>query len=645
MAEGERKLAAIMFTDMVGYTALGQENEPLSLALLKEQRKLIRPILDRHRGREIKTIGDAFLVEFSNALEATRCAYDVQRATREFNFSLSEDRRIHLRIGLHLGDVVENEGDITGDSVNVASRVETLADDGGVCLTRQVYDQVRNKFELPLTSLGTKPLKNVNLSIEVYKMVMPWGEEKSVQALLPDTKRIAVLPFANVSPDPNDDYFADGLTDELIDRLSRMEGLEIIARTSVMAYKNKEKTAAEVGKELRVGTLIEGSVRKAGNKIRITAQFIDVKTEGHLWSSKYDRNLEDIFEVQSDIAEQVARALQVQFVPSGMKGIEKNAAKNSQAYILYLKGRYYWNERTREGSDKAGKYFEEAVRIEPTYALAYAGLADRYVIASAYGWMKPKEAFPIAEKYVAKAMELDSEIAETHAALAAVHSQLRLKLKDSELEYRRAIELNPSYAMAHHGLSILLMTVGRLDEAYEEAKRARDLDPLSSIMLEDLGEKLLQMGKLDEAIKQYKVVIETNVNFPWAHVGLGLSYFLGSRTAEALQEIRRAVELFPHEPILRAFLAFVLGFSGLRDEASNITRELEEISKDSPLLAGYNAAVLFSLGRVEDAFNHFRRAFEERAISDDLWNMFGLPMFKGFRDDPRWVALQRARGL
>src|SRR5438876_7211030 len=194
-----------MFTDMVGYTALGQKNESLSLALVDEQRKLIRPILNKHDGREVKTMGDSFLVEFSSALNAVRCAYDIQRAAREFNISLPVERRVHLRVGVHLGDVLNSQGDISGDAVNVASRIEPLADDGGVCLTRQVYDHVQNKFELPMASLGTKPLKNVSTPVEVYKIVMPWSEPKASPVPLLDTKRVAVLPFANMSPDPNDE--------------------------------------------------------------------------------------------------------------------------------------------------------------------------------------------------------------------------------------------------------------------------------------------------------------------------------------------------------------------------------------------------------------------------------------------------------
>src|SRR5207247_6975414 len=216
-----------------------------------EQRELLRPVFIRHDGREVKTIGDAFLVAFPSALSAVKCGYEIQKTTKEFNNSLPEERRVHLRIGIHLGDVVESQGDISGDAVNVASRIEQLAEDGGVCLTRQVYDHVQNKFELPLNSLGLRSLKNVNAPVEVFKIEMPWHEERAPQPTQFDMNRIAVLPFVNMSPDPGDEYFADGITEELIDRLSQLSELRVIARTSMMIYKRKEKKASEIAKELR----------------------------------------------------------------------------------------------------------------------------------------------------------------------------------------------------------------------------------------------------------------------------------------------------------------------------------------------------------------------------------------------------------
>jgi TolB-like protein/Tfp pilus assembly protein PilF len=634
-----------MYTDMVGYTALGQRNESLSLALVEEQRGLVRPILKRHNGREIKTMGDAFLVEFPSALDAVRCAYDIQRATMEFNLSMPAESRLHLRVGVHLGDVVEYQGDISGDAVNVASRIELLSEDGGVCLTRQVYDQVQNKFDLPLTNVGMKSLKNVTMPIEVFKIVMPWETETNGASRQLDKKRVAVLPFANMSPDPADEYFADGLTEELIDRLGQVRELEVIARTSVMSYKKMGKKAAEIAMELKAGSLVEGSVRKAGNKVRVTAQLINGATERHLWSSRYDKSLDDVFAVQSDIAEQVTDALRIQLLPKEKEAIKNRATESAEAHILCLKGRYYWNERTREGNARALKYFEEAIKQDPNYALAYAGLADCYVVAGSYGWLEPKEAFPKAKESATMAIEKNPGIAEAHVSLAAVFAEFEWKGEEAETEYKQAIELKPSYATAHQWYSMFLTMAGKLSDAYDEAKRARDFDPLSGAIIANLGERLLHMGKIDQALEEFKRLKETSPDFAWAYAWLGLTYLLSSKTGEAVIESRKAVSVSGGDPVAKAYLACVLGFVESRAEANMILEELNMLSENSPLLTGYVASILFALGRTDEAFDRLRRAFDERSITMDLWNFLGLPFFEKFRTDPRWTPLERLRGF
>src|SRR3989449_5655335 len=381
-SQSQRRLAAIMFTDMAGYTALSQRNESLSLALAEEQRKLLRPVFNRHSGREIKTMGDAFLVEFSNAMDAVRCAYDAQRASREFNIPQPSDQRIILRIGLHLGDVVESQGDISGDAVNIASRIQSLAEDGGISVTRQVYDQVQNKFDLPLKSLGSRSLKNVSAPLEVYKMILPWEKEQKSAAQLLETSRVAVLPFANMSPDPGDSYFADGITEEIISTLSGVSGLNVISRTSVMSYKGTTKRVKEIGGELEAGSVLEGSFRKAGNKIRVTAQLIDVRDDRHVWAHSYHRNLDDVFGVQTDIAKQVSDALRVKILAPEIDRIDRKPTESTKAYTLYLSGRYHWNRRGIEDINKATEYFAQAVKEDDRFALGYVGLADSNEILS-----------------------------------------------------------------------------------------------------------------------------------------------------------------------------------------------------------------------------------------------------------------------
>jgi len=295
-----------MFTDIVGYTALTQEDESSTMRMLEDHRRLLRPYFTSHGGREVKTIGDAFLVEFGSALDAVLCAIAIQ--------NMMHDRRVarggmlSLRIGVHVGDVIERGSDILGDAVNIASRVEPLAEPGGVCISGPVYEQVKNKVPYSLDKIATPHLKNVREPVDVYKIVLPWEQRQQDETETPilDPKRVAILPLANMSPDPSDEYFADGMTEELIDRLAQVKSLKVIARTSVMSYKKKEKKASEIARELEVGTLVEGSVRKAGNRVRVTVQLINAGTEEHLWSSHYDKNLDDNFAVQSEIAEKVA---------------------------------------------------------------------------------------------------------------------------------------------------------------------------------------------------------------------------------------------------------------------------------------------------------------------------------------------------
>jgi len=396
-----------MFTDMVGYTTLAQKDETLSLAVLEEQRKLVRPVIAGFNGREIKTIGDAFLIEFPSALEAVKCAYEIQKAAREFNISTPEERRINLRIGIHLGDVVESQGDISGDAVNVASRIGPFAEKGGVSLSRQVYDQVQNKFELPLTSLGPKSLKNVGTPIEVYKIDLPWHDKRSSRHPSHlDRSRIAVLPFANISPSSSDEYFADGMTEELITTLSRIRELGVIARTSVIRYKGLTKPVTDIGRDLNVGTVLEGSVRVAGKKLRITAQLVDVATEEHLWSETYDRELEDVFAIQSDIAKRIAKELKIKILKSETLRLEKKATGIPEAYSLYLRGRHSLNTRTEKGLKEAIRHFESAIRHDPDFALAYTGLADAYSILASYSleFIPPREGFPKAKAAAEKAL-------------------------------------------------------------------------------------------------------------------------------------------------------------------------------------------------------------------------------------------------
>jgi TolB-like protein/Tfp pilus assembly protein PilF len=638
-SQKQRRLAAIMFTDVVGYTLLGQKNESLSLSLLEDQRKLIRTSLNRHNGREVKTIGDAFLIEFPSALDAVKCAHDIQRTARELNLSTTEDRRLHLRIGIHLGDVVESEGDISGDAVNVASRIGPFAENGGISLSRQVYDQVQNKFELPLTSLGTKTLKNVGTPVELYKVTLPWQEERMSSTAQLDKKRIAVLPFANISPNPSDEYFSDGMTEELIATLSRIRNLGVIARTSVIRYKGLTKPVVEIGRELNVGTVLEGSVRVAGKKLRITAQLIDAGTEEHLWSETYDRNLEDAFSIQSEIAKRIARALKVRVLQSETLRLEKKATGIPEAYSLYLKGRHSLNTRTEKGLKDAIQKFESSIKRDPKFALAYTGLADAYSILASYSleYVPPKEGFPKAKTAAEKALSLDDHLAEAHASLGLVKFYYEWDWNGAEAEFKKALELNPGYAQAHQYYADFVKSFGRFDEALGEMKKALTLDPLSYSINTGIGHVLYLSRQYDLAIDQYRKVVESDPSFVPARLWFGRPYLQKGMFKEAIEQVEEAVKLSHETTVSLATLAQAFAAAGRIADAKKLLDKLLTRGTEQYVPSYWIALVYTSMGNKDEAMKYLERAFLERSS----WLVWANvePRFDSLRSDARFASL------
>jgi adenylate cyclase len=639
MSGAQRRLAAVMFTDIVGYSSLTQKNERLALELLEEHRKIVRPIVARHNGREIKTMGDAFLIEFESAFEATQCAIDVQKTLNGYNQQSIVERRIHLRIGIHLGDVLQRQNDVLGDAVNIASRIEPLAEADGICISQQVYDQVRNKIDCPIEDLGPHQLKNIEDPISVYR-ILPLPENSEMTQISLDRKRIAVLPFLNISPDPNDAYFADGLTEELIARLSTISGLKVIARTSIMRFRGTAKSVGEIGKELKSGTVLEGSVRMAANRLRVTAQLIDATTEEHLWVQNYDRQLEDVFAIQTEVAQNVSNALETQLLREEREHIEKKPTGDIGAYTFYLKGRYYWNERSRDALDKAIKYFEEAIRRDSRFALAYAGLADSYIVLVDHGHLPPSEGYPKAKQAAKKALELDETLAEAHTSLGTILSR-EWDWRGAEEEYAKALGSNPNYATAHHWYSIHLLETGRLDEAIRELKIAEELDPLSPMIHAYAGLVYFCARKYDVALAELDKALELDPNFVPAHTNRIDVYLAKSMFKEALGEVEWALPFFqPLSTAMKAEVGSVYAASGRTEEAKQILRECEEASAHEPAEDVNQMALALihlKLGNKDRALEWLEKAFEARTTTPFIVKL--SPHFDETTSDPRFDEL------
>ncbi len=628
-----------MFTDIQGYTKMSQKDEASALKMLETYRGLIRPIITRHGGREIKTMGDGSLVEFGSALAASECAVEMQKIVNEFDENAPN--KMVVRIGIHVGDVIHTGGDVYGDAVNISSRIEPLAKGGGICISGQVYYQVRNKLPYRTVKVESSELKNVSYPTDVYRLELPWESAGTAPGSTSDKRRLAVLPLDNISPDPNDEYFADGLTEELITALSRVKGLEVIARTSVLRYKGGAKQVAMIGNELRVGSVLEGSVRKAGNRIRVTAQLINTNNEAHVWSDTYDRQLDDIFAVQSDIAEKIAEALRLEF--SATTERSQRLTQNLDAYTLYLKGRFAATKLNKESMLKGIDYYERAVTLAPDFALCYAQLAHAWLVLGFFEFFPPRDSFAKAKAYASKALNMDESLAEGHEAMGRLLRMYEWKFAEADKELKRATELEPNLASAHAYRAQSLMTLGRKEDAVFEAKRALELDPFSVFTCQILGTVYLYDGQYDEAIELYQRALEIDPNSPFPLGNLGLAYVQKGLLERGIPLIEKADELGMTNPSTKDDLAYAYAKAGRNEDVKKILAELLEIRGNSQRAAPAIAGVYTTLGEYDKAFEWLEKAFEEHTpylaiIQDDF-------IFDPLRSDPRYKDLARRIGI
>ena len=690
----QRKLAAIMFTDMVGYSALSQRDDKLALELLEEHRQLLREIFPRFNGTEIKTIGDAFLIEFNSALEAAQCAIEIQRTLAKRNHDVTADRRIELKIGIHIGDVVHRGGDVYGDGVNIASRIEPLAGAGGICVSMDVERQIRNALEARFEKLAPTELKNISVAMDLFRIVLPWEQPSKseirkapvrlgpkseigrqlvtatatklllIGALLlaigigwwwttqprrnptspaaPSTanaanqKSIAVLPFVNMSADKNDEYLSDGMTEELINVLAKVPGLRVPGRTSCFAFKgkNEEDIFRKVGDQLHVGTVLEGSVRKAGDQLRVTAQLINVSDGYHLWSKDYDGDVKDILNFQSNVAEQVVQALQVKLGGEGTRVLAKKPTENPEAHRLYLLGRYEFAKYTQTGWNNAIRYYEQALKLDPEFALAYCGLADNYAYMGSVV-MPEKEAIAKEKEFAQKALELDPELAEAHMSLAlglVADYDWRNGLK----EFDRALELNPNLAFAYELQAWTLNGLGRFDEAIAKTKKAVELDPLNPFFQMSLSFYQYWARQYDDAIAQARKTLAMDPNSAISHVLLGLSFLKKGDTAGAIAELQKSKAPDPGA-WYQGFLGYAYAISGDRAKAEQALHELEELAKQQYVSPTAFATIYLGLGQKEKCLDWLEKSYEQQDSA--CWYLKIDQIYDSVRNEPRFQAL------
>ncbi len=544
-----RKLAAILAADVVGYSRMMGEDEAGTARAVRERREAAAPIIAAHGGRLFKTMGDGMLIEFPSVVAAVECALAMQKQMAERNADTSGANDIVYRIGVHLGDVLVDGDDVLGDGVNIAARLEGVAEPGGVSISGSAYDHVRGRVEVEFVDLGEKTLKNIARPLRVFAApVGPSRVGRPPAAPSPAASTaasIAVLPFANMSGDPEQEYFADGISEDIITALSKLSQLLVIARNSSFTFKGKNVDLREVGKTLGVRHVLEGSVRKSGSRIRITAQLIDATTGGHVWAERFDRNLTDIFDVQDDVTAHIVSALSVNLTSGEIRRMATARTDNQEAYDCYLKGRELWRKGDRQANAEALKVLERAVRLDPGFVPAHAVLAIVHLNEVINDWSPSPEASRQSSFACAtRAVALDDTNADAHFAMAVVTLWLR-RHEEALRHVERAIALDPSHSDARLALGVILDYAGRSEEALPVFVRALEVDPLFDQILQFQAQAHYALGRYDEAAEWAKRRIAANPRTDTSRVFLAASCAQMGRFDEARAAWDEALRVNP----------------------------------------------------------------------------------------------------
>ena len=704
----QRKLAAIMFTDMVGYSALSQRDDKLALELLEEHRELLRKIFAEFNGTEIKTIGDGFLIEFNSALEAAQCAIAIQRALAKRNADAPAERQIQVRIGVHIGDVIHRGGDVFGDGVNIASRIEQLAGAGGICVSMDVERQIRNAVETRFEKLAATELKNISVPMDLFRIVLPWerqggraatlehgekrgsfplktvalagiflaivvalawwwttGSHKNTAASHPERgrnagegaaglappatpntesltavrpsipeKSIAVLPFANLSDDKSTGYFSDGITEEILNALAQIPDLKVAARRSAFQFKGSDLDLQKIGQTLGVAHILEGSLQKSGDQVRINVQLVDVNNGLQTWSEKYDRKLDNVFAVEDEIAKAIATKLRVQLTGGAGQPLVADSTNNPQAHELYLRGLALLAARGR-GLLEARESFEKAVNIDPGYAQAWGALAVTEFLLPSYGLESFEGAVPKAESAAQRALSLDPNTASAYIAVGLANS-FRSRWPEADQAYRRALVLAPGDAEAVNQYAQFLSSIGQLEPSLREIERAQQLDPLSPIIGVIHAGVLASLHRDAAAEAQIKSVLAAHPDFAAARTWAAIQYIDRKMYPQAEAELRASAKLNGQNEDAKSLLARGMADPAQRAAAVNsleTSPDNAEIRRD-PIWYSLYLVSLGERGRALDELEIYA-AKRNSAFEMWLWNRGFDPL----RDDPRFRAV------
>jgi len=555
MAESHsRRLAAILAADIAGYSALMGADEARTVDDLKGHQAVVLPMVGDFGGRIIDTAGDGILAEFSSVVNAVECAVSIQRAMAERNGAVEPARRMQFRIGINLGDVIYDSERIFGDGINIAARLEGIAEPGGICVSAKVRDEIDGKMNFAYEDLGDRQLKNIARPVRAYGIRLgasastrPAPAQPAAAQQHDDKPSVAVLPFTNMSGDPEQEYFSDGITEDIITDLSKIAGLTVIARNSSFTYKGRAVDVRSVGRELAVRSVLEGSIRRAGQRVRITAQLIDTASGGHVWAERYDRDLTDIFAVQDDVTHRIVEALKVTLSPAEKARLADGETSSVDAYDCVLRGReiLLGKSKNLKVFEEAKKYFTEAIEFDRNYSLAYACLGFAYMFDYQNRWTDdPDASLPLAEQNAALALEKDPNepIAHVVTALVAIFEK---DLARARSHIDIALSLNPNLSMAHNILGTTLNLSGRPLEAIPAIEHAMRLDPA-------FGAQQLHF--------------------------LGLAYLLAGKYETAAALFRQRIAQVPETDFTRAVLASALGHLGEADEARRVWAELQKIN-------------------------------------------------------------------